>query len=269
MCPPRPQRCRSAGERSKPKRRQRASASVSNIPDDSRSSRSWSLNLSTIPFCDGDPGSMKSVLLLLSPHHASTAFDASFGPLPARMCADCHGWLSTHPMPTRHLRRGRYSLPRSLGVAALGSEFSLCHLLHDQNDHLLLRHQALQPCVLPLELPHPAYRIPVYRPVLGPLAGQGHMGHPERPRHLGDWCAICQGLVSVPELGDHLLGTVPLPVRTPHRRILSARRATKGCHSRWTCSAHHGRYRRVTRRPRGATAGVAAGAATRSRGAIA
>jgi hypothetical protein len=43
----------------------------------------------------------------------------------------------------------------------------------------------------------------------------------------------------LPELGDHLLGTVPLPVRrTLHRRLLSAPWAVKVSHSGWTCSAH-------------------------------
>ena len=37
-------------------------------------------------------------------------------------------------------------------------------------------------------------------------------GHPQRPRDLGDRRALGHGLISLPQLGDHLLGTVPLPV---------------------------------------------------------
>jgi hypothetical protein len=47
-----------------------------------------------------------------------------------------------------------------------------------------------------------------------------------------------QGLVSLPELGDHLLGPVPLPVRALHLKLLSATWATKVSRSEWTCSAH-------------------------------
>ena len=47
-----------------------------------------------------------------------------------------------------------------------------------------------------------------------------------------------QGLVSLPELGDHLLGSMPLPVRALHLKLLSATWATKVSRSGWTCSAH-------------------------------
>ena len=54
-----------------------------------------------------------------------------------------------------------------------------------------------------------------------------------------------QGLVSLPELGDHLLGPVPLPVRTLQLKLLSATWATKVPRSGWTCSAHPRQSRRV------------------------
>ena len=40
------------------------------------------------------------------------------------------------------------------------------------------------------------------------------------------------------QLRDDLLGTAPPPVRTRHRRLLSALRAAKVSHKGWTCSAH-------------------------------
>jgi hypothetical protein len=54
-----------------------------------------------------------------------------------------------------------------------------------------------------------------------------------------------QELVSLPELGDHLLGPVPLPVRTLQLKLLSATWATKVPRSGWTCSAHPRQSRRV------------------------
>ena len=46
-------------------------------------------------------------------------------------------------------------------------------------------------------------------------------------------------LVSLPHIGNHLLGTVPLPVRrTLHRRLLSAPWAAEVSKKWWTCSAH-------------------------------
>ncbi len=47
----------------------RPSASVSKISDDSSSSGSRPLKLSTIPFCHGDSGSLESVPVPLSAHH--------------------------------------------------------------------------------------------------------------------------------------------------------------------------------------------------------
>ena len=55
-----------------------------------------------------------------------------------------------------------------------------------------------------------------------------------------------QGLVSLPELGDHLLGPVPLPVRALHLKLLSATWATKVSRSGWTCSAHPRQVRKAT-----------------------
>jgi hypothetical protein len=84
----------------------------------------------------------------------------------------------------------------------------------DQDVQLLLCQQSLQTGVVPLKLLHPAHRIPTRLPVLGTPAVQRYLGHPERRRHLGDRRALSQGLVSLPQLRDHLLGTAPRLVRT-------------------------------------------------------
>ena len=152
--------------------------------------------------------------------------------------AACSG---ADPPQGRHAARTRRTLSshaQSPGAAAPGSEFPLGDILQNLDVQLLVRHQALQPGVLLLQIHKPLHRVRVYRPVLGPPPVQRHLGHPQRPRHLGKRRALGQGLVSLPELRDHLLGSVTLPVRKLHRRLLSAPWAAKVFHKGWICSAH-------------------------------
>jgi hypothetical protein len=67
---------------------------------------------------------------------------------------------------------------------------------------------------------------------------QRNFEYPQRPRHLGKRCALSKGVVSLPRLGNHLLRAVTLPLRTLHRRLLSASWAAKVSRREWTCSAH-------------------------------
>lgn len=86
---------------------------------------------------------------------------------------------------------------------------------------LLIRHQSLQPAFSVSEVRQTLHHIPVHRPVLGAPAVQ---------RHIGDRRALSQRFDSPatvwrpPPLDDW---TVTLPIRTLHRRLLSAPGAAK------------------------------------------
>ena len=135
-------------------------------------------------------------------------------PYPKCLRYRLHRHVATHcPRSTRHARRsasdkhGRHEFDRPLPPRRAHN--SPLPPLSGSGVRLLLRHQALPPGLLLLELLHPAHGIPVRRPVLAPR-----------------------------ELGDHLLWSMPLPFRTIHRRCLSAPGPRKSLLSGWACSAH-------------------------------
>ena len=82
-------------------------------------------------------------------------------------------------------------------IEARGAEFPFGDLLQDLDVQLLVRHQTLQPGVLLLQVLQALHRVAIHRPVLGPPLVQRHLGHPQRPRHLGDRRALRHGLVSL------------------------------------------------------------------------
>ncbi len=72
----------------------------------------------------------------------------------------------------------------------------------------------------------------------GPPPVRRHLGHLARPSYLGGLRVLRQDIVGQPWLCDGLPEAVALPVRTLHRRLLSAPWAAKVSHKGWTCSAH-------------------------------